>query len=155
MKIDKVLRIGDRINTIGELREMIAWLDDKDQICIETIDDEGNAQDLYPMYVDVIEGIELLDGTEIREVRFCQMSNTINDLPFEQPDTNDVISTTEFDDFIDTWGQTELDYDIDTGEDVLLDYFWIEKEKQWFPKQSSMYTEREQVIADYLRTNVQ
>jgi len=148
------LELGKKIYVIGELRELIAHLDDKDQICIEGLD-----TDLYPMYVDIIEGIKLTDGSIVREVRFCQIPNTIDDLPVEQPDTEDVISTTEFDDFVETWGQThegicaELSYDPKTSDDLLMvDYFWIEGEKQWFPKLSSMYTEREQFIADYLRT---
>lgn len=71
----KEVNIGDRINTVGELREILKDLDDNDLICLETIDDNGDVQDLYPMYVDVIDGIELIDKTIVREVRFCQMPN--------------------------------------------------------------------------------
>ena len=68
-------KIGDRIGTIGELREVIKHMDDADQICIETIDlESGDVQDLYPMYVDEIDGIKLTDGSKISEIRFCQMS---------------------------------------------------------------------------------
>jgi len=67
-------KIGERLNTIGELREVIKHMDDADQICIETIDLEtGDTQDLYPLYVDEIEGIRLSDGTNVSEIRFCQM----------------------------------------------------------------------------------
>lgn len=85
----KVLMYGDKIHTIGQLRELIADLSDDDILCIESCDDEGNAQDLFPMYVDVIDGIELLDGSVVNEVRFCQMPNV-------QPEPE----LREYDDFI-------------------------------------------------------
>ena len=58
---------------IKDLKEYIKDLNDDDQVCIETIDLEtGDVQDLYPFYIDVIDGIELTDGRTINEVRFCQ-----------------------------------------------------------------------------------
>jgi len=74
--------IDSKISTVKELRYLLEGLDDQDQICIETCDENGDAQDLFPMYLDVIDGIQLTDGTEINEVRFCQMPNT-------EPDTRD------------------------------------------------------------------
>lgn len=72
----KQLMYGDTITTVGQLRELIKDLDDHDQICIETIDLEtGDVDDLYPMCVDVIDGIRLQDDTIVREVRFCQRDN--------------------------------------------------------------------------------
>lgn len=72
----KELMYGDTINTIGQLRHILKDLDDHDQLCIETIDLEtGDVEDLYPMYVDVIDGIKLTDDTIVREVRFCQRPN--------------------------------------------------------------------------------
>ena len=72
----KQLMYGDQIFTVGQLRELMENLEDHDQICIETIDlDSGDVQDLYPMYIDVIEDIQLTNGTNVREVRFCQMPN--------------------------------------------------------------------------------
>jgi len=68
--------IGETIYRMAELRYLIEGLDDDDQICIETIDLEtGDTQDLYPMYVDVIENVRLTDGSIVREVRFCQRPN--------------------------------------------------------------------------------
>jgi hypothetical protein len=66
---------GERLLTVKEVREILSELDDHDQVCIETCDENGDVQDLYPMYMDVIEGIRLTDGTTVREVRFCQMPN--------------------------------------------------------------------------------
>ena len=74
--------IGKTIYRMAELRYLLEGLDDHDQICIETCDEHGDVEDLYPMYVDVIEGIELTDGTVVREVRFCQRPNS-------EPDTRD------------------------------------------------------------------
>ena len=63
--------------TIGDLKEAISHLSDNDLVVIETTDlSTGDAMDLYPFYVDVIDGIQLTDGSEISEVRFCQMDNS-------------------------------------------------------------------------------
>jgi hypothetical protein len=65
----------ERIMNIGDLREL-KNLDDNDCVVIETTDLEtGDAIDLYPFYIDVIDNIHLMDGTVIKEVRFCQMNN--------------------------------------------------------------------------------
>ena len=74
------LGLGDRITTVGQLRQLIADLDDHDQICIETCDENGDADDLHPMYMDVIENVRLTDDTIVREVRFCQMPNVVPDV---------------------------------------------------------------------------
>ena len=67
--------IGDRLRTIGELRQLMQDLDDHDLVVIETIDENGDSEDLYPLYMDVIENVRLTDGSNVREVRFCQMDN--------------------------------------------------------------------------------
>lgn len=91
----EVIKIGDKINTIGELRSIISNLDNMDIICIETIDlNTGDAIDLYPMYVDVIDGIELTDGTIVQEVRFCQMMNSVPDTRDKQPIIDALIKQT-------------------------------------------------------------
>jgi hypothetical protein len=79
--------IGKRIHTIGELRELIEDLNDNDLVCIETIDKYGDVEDLYPMYIDVIDGIKLESGETVNEVRFCQMPNTDRTIP-EVPQTD-------------------------------------------------------------------
>lgn len=82
----KELMYGDRIDTVGQLRMIMSDLDDHDQLCIETINLEtGDTQDLYPMNVDVIDGIKLTDDTIVREVRFCQMPNAEPDTRDKQP----------------------------------------------------------------------
>ena len=62
-----------RTKTIKELRELIKDLNDDDVIVIETIDLEtGDVEDLYPLYLDVIDISKSSDGA-YNEVRFCQM----------------------------------------------------------------------------------
>ena len=66
-----------RIITIKDLKEAIIHLSDNDYVVIETTDlSTGDAIDLYPFYVDIIEAIELTDGSKVNEVRFCQMDNS-------------------------------------------------------------------------------
>jgi len=63
--------------TIGELREAISHLSDNDCVVLETTDlDTGDAIDLFPFYIDVIDGIQLTNGNTISEVRLCQMDNS-------------------------------------------------------------------------------
>ena len=65
------------IRTVKELKEILSTLNDNDQVCIETTDlDTGDAEDLFPFYVDIITGVKLTDGSEVSEVRFCQLDNT-------------------------------------------------------------------------------
>jgi hypothetical protein len=61
--------------------------------------------------------------------------------------------------FKNNWRQThseicsELGYDEKDSDDLLVDdYFWIEADKRWYNKSASMFTNREQEIADYLRS---
>lgn len=67
-------------------------------------------------------------------------------------------SAAEIEAFKEHWGQCHnevcgaLELDEEGAEDFLMaDYFWIEEDQMWYPKLSSMYEEREQSIADYLR----
>jgi hypothetical protein len=85
-------QLGDKLNTVGELREFLKDLNDNDQICIETIDLEtGDVEDLFPMYMDIIGGIKLTTGEIINEVRFCQMPNAEPDTRNKQPLVDAVI----------------------------------------------------------------
>jgi hypothetical protein len=64
----------------------------------------------------------------------------------------------EVEKFIEDWGQTteeictNLDYDLEDSDDLLMiDYFYDALSNVWLPKQSSLYSKREQKIADQLR----
>lgn len=59
-----------KIKTIGDLRQAIATLDDNDAIVVE-IHEGMRSEDLYDFDIDVIDGVELSDGTTISEVRLC------------------------------------------------------------------------------------
>lgn len=80
-----VPEIGRKVRTIGEIKELISNLNNKDIAVVEACDENGDIEDLYPMYIDVIEDIELLDGTVVNEVRFCQMPNSEPDTRDKQP----------------------------------------------------------------------
>jgi hypothetical protein len=69
-------------------------------------------------------------------------------------------SDVEVKEFKEKWGQMhnevcrELGYPLPhTASDDLLmvDFFWIEKDRKWYNKCASLFTPREQAIADYLR----
>ena len=73
---------------------------------------------------------------------------------------NTDISDADIKKFKEDWGQTHSGVTAELGyprsheqSDGLLmdDYFWIEKDKKWYNKHASMFTEKEQRIADHLR----
>jgi hypothetical protein len=99
--------VGQPIYRMEELRYLLEGLDDHDQICIEACDEHGDVEDLYPMYVDVIENVRLTDGTIVREVRFCQLPNSEPDTRDKQPLVDMVIE--------------ELKGDIADGDVTVLD----------------------------------
>lgn len=68
----------------------------------------------------------------------------------------------EIDAFKKKWGQTHseitanLNYPMshtDSDELLMVDFFWMDSDSKWYPKCSSLYTEKEQAIADLLRKN--
>jgi hypothetical protein len=78
----------------------------------------------------------------------------------EQPDVCKTPTAEEIREYYKNWGQkhkeicANLDYDHKTSDDLLMeDYFWLQSQKEWYPKISSVYSDREQEIADHLRNN--
>lgn len=78
----------------------------------------------------------------------------------EQPDVCKTPTAEEIREYYKKWGQKHgeicenLDYDPKTSDDLLMeDYFWLQSQKEWYPKISSVYSDREQEIADHLRNN--
>ena len=77
----------------------------------------------------------------------------------EESNAPENFSMVEVEDFKDEWGQFHDEIcaalnvpDSNDADDILMgDYFWLATDNKWFPKCSSMYSEREQAIADYLR----
>jgi len=81
-----------------------------------------------------------------------------DDDPLSESAAPENFSMVELEDFKDEWGQTHdeicvnLEIDEEGADDYLMtDYFWLPDKKQWYPKDSGMYTDREQAIANYLR----
>jgi hypothetical protein len=77
-------------------------------------------------------------------------------------DEEDEPSEKEIKAFLKEWGQKQGEITSNLGypashsesDDLLMvDYFFLEGKKQWYPKISRMYSEREQLIADYVRNN--
>ena len=98
--------------------------------------------------VDVYGNDNLVDSMPIFE----------EDLEPEEDDDMVEISSVDLEKFINEWKQTteevctELGYNMNHCTDLLMvDYFWLEEDKVWLPNESSMYTEREQMIANFLR----
>lgn len=60
----------NKITTIGELREALAQFDNNDIVVVE-IHEGVRYSDLYQLTIDTIDGIQLTDGTEVKEVRLC------------------------------------------------------------------------------------
>lgn len=58
------------IYNVGELRKALAEFDDHDEVVVE-IHEGSRSEDLYDLHIDVVNGLKLVDGTEVREVRFC------------------------------------------------------------------------------------
>lgn len=70
------INFGERVFTLGEFRALTADLPDDSKMVIETIDlESGDTQDLYPFYVDNIDGVKLENGAVVSEIRICQMDN--------------------------------------------------------------------------------
>ena len=77
----------------------------------------------------------------------------------ESNDPNN-FSDVEIEEYKRYWGQshseitTALGYPkshAESDELLMVDYFWIEKDKAWYPKSASTYSKRDEAIADYLR----
>lgn len=60
----------EKIYTIGELRQALSKFEDNDLVVVE-IHEGVRHEDLYDFTIDVIEGVRLIDGSEVSEVRIC------------------------------------------------------------------------------------
>jgi hypothetical protein len=78
----KELMYGDTIENVQQLKHIMSTLDDHDQLTLVTCDEYGDEQDHYPMAIDVIDNIRLIDDTIVREVQFIQR-------PHEKSETED------------------------------------------------------------------
>lgn len=112
--------------------------------------------------IDALNGIlALIDAVQDYAVDTAEIVKAVDVYDFELEEDRDADKPTvqEIIDFKKKWGQSHneicanLGYSRKGSDDLLMvDYFWVEDEKQWYPENNSCYTEREQEIADYLRT---
>ena len=72
-----------------------------------------------------------------------------------------LITQEEVESFMGNWGQTHrsicdhLGYEHEGSDELLMDdYFWLHTQEIWCNKSASMFTEKEQLIADYLRSTL-
>ena len=105
--------------------------------------------------VDVYGQNDLLDSTVIWEESLNP--NTEDDLP-EETYSPDNFSQLDIREFVEEFGQTHeeiciaLNYDEADSDDLLMvDHFFEPTFKKWIPKLSSMYDERQEAIANFLR----
>jgi hypothetical protein len=70
--------MGKTIWTVGELREALKDFDENDDVVIETTDEDGDEEDLFPFCVDSMKLDERHeDGKHKLEIRFVQQSQEI------------------------------------------------------------------------------
>jgi hypothetical protein len=111
--------------------------------------DEGFVVDVYGQN-DLIDTMAIWEDT----------LNPPDDEIEEESGAPENFSDVEIEEFKEKWGQyhnevtASLGYPLShskSDELLMEDYFWIEEDKMWYNKSASMFTPREQAIADYLR----
>ena len=112
-----------------------------------------------PLLVDDLNGIlNLIDGIQDHAVDVLGYDEN---LVFNLSNDDSDFSQIEIDEFKERWGQEEeeicselgYEYGNDGISELLMSdgYFWDDESCQWFPRSSSMYSEKEQKIADFIR----
>jgi hypothetical protein len=126
---------------------------------------EGQKQELIDEVIEQIKyDIEIGDVEALDELlKVIPNSNLAAYLPDIRMDFWNEVKEGDFTEdevanFKYNWGQTHeeitscLGYPKYESDDIImLDYFWIEADQKWYNKCASMFTIREQEIADYLR----
>jgi len=106
--------------------------------------------------------LQFLNESDDEDIDPYGEENWNDKLPTDEDDEDyDPTPTpSEIKEFLSEWGQSNdeitsnLGYDEEGSDDLLVDdYFWFEETEQWYPKDCSSYSEREQEIADYLRNH--
>jgi hypothetical protein len=147
-----------------EFIKKIDWSELRNQkrLLLETI----NNDNVSPEHKEALEDImSLIDAVQDYAVDIAQIVKAVDAYDFELEESreekqDEEPTEQEITDFKNKWGQTHneicanLGYSKKGSDDLLMvDYFWLENEKQWYPENNSCYTEREQEIANYLRLN--
>ena len=63
--------------TKGELIEALSGYADDDIIVVE-VHDTVLHEDLYDFTIDVVEGLQMMDGSVIREIRICPVQHQLS-----------------------------------------------------------------------------
>jgi hypothetical protein len=99
----------------------------------------------------------------MKKIKDFNVKGEVKESDFDEIETGapENFSDLEVEEFKKNWGQThgevcnELGYNKKTSDDLLMmDFFWIDADKKWYNKESSLFTPREQAIADYLRASL-
>jgi hypothetical protein len=108
--------------------------------------------------VDVYGQNDIVDSLSI----FEDDLNPDDEEPVEETGAPENFSDEEIKAYLKEWGQKQgeitsnLEYPkshAESDELLMEDYFFLEGRKEWYPKISRMYSEREQAIADYVRND--
>jgi hypothetical protein len=82
--------------------------------------------------------------------------------PYDEKDEFGLVEPEEIKKFLNEWGQKQREITASLGypeshseSDELLmeDYFWLEGRKEWYPKNSIVYSDREEIIVQHIRDN--
>jgi len=125
------------------------------QLMVDNIDDyKRNIKELLIKHFE--------DNPELKKSWSDWFNNIEDDTTILHPVDNESenFSELEIKEFKENWGQTHEEIcsalnlkNEDAGDFLRSDYFWLEENQKWYPTFSSVYSEREQAIADYLMIN--
>jgi hypothetical protein len=134
------------------------------EFIVNDIEKKKNPEEWNSM--DVVAGIrhwieiQCPDNSALEEE--FNVQGEVKESDFDQEETGDPnnFSDVEIREFKKEWGQTHVEictnlgysYSHGQSDELLMeDYFFLETNKEWYPKSSSLYTPREQAISDFLR----
>ena len=114
--------------------------------------DEGFIVDAYGQEGDCLNTMAIWED----DINPLDEEDEPNDFTGEEPIC---FTPVELREFVNEWGQTHEEIcanlnvpDSNDADDILmLDHFWLASENKWYPKAASLYTIRQQEIADHLR----
>src|ERR1035437_1055641 len=98
----------------------------------------------------------------MKKIKDFNVKGEVKKSDFDEAETYapENFSDLEIAEFKENWVQShsevcnELGYSLKHSESddlLMMDFFWIAKDKKWYNKEASMFTPREQAIADYLK----
>jgi len=127
---------------------------------------ETGGEPIHLAYWTLDEWIEDAESSVPATINAVHLFHTSQDMLIEKLGLSEIedklITSEDIENFIGNWGQTHrsicdhLDYEYEGSDELLMDdYFWMPIEKVWCNKNASMFTEKEQMIADFLRNQLE